>query len=254
LLLSSVSHHGKPIEPEAVILGAQKRHWQSHETIHPIEDIHHLFTVVKERFPQAFNSEIEPLRATAALQHTLCGLVTLADWIGSHAEHFFPFDIGEQERLGFSRSAARDAVKQIGLDGDAIRHGENFYIPFGGHLNPNNRWIQLTRLIPWEEFEEQYAEHFVDYEMGAPAKPFRMVLGALLIKEKLGITDRVSSPVLNCRKSPEYNCRLRLNTKRAAAVQGVLVSLDIPTGTSPSAPIRVPPHIIALPSVVPHLP
>lgn len=26
--------------------------------------------------------------------------------------------------------------------------------------------------------------------MGAPAKPFRMALGALLIKEKLGITDR----------------------------------------------------------------
>lgn len=67
---------------------------------------------------------------------------------------------------------------------------ENFYLPFGGHLNPNNRWIQLARLIPWEEFEEQYAEHFVDYEMGAPAKPFRMALGALLIKEKLDITDR----------------------------------------------------------------
>ena len=67
---------------------------------------------------------------------------------------------------------------------------ENFYLPFGGHLNEKNRWVQLAQLIPWEEFEEHYAEHFVDYEMGAPAKPFRMALGALLIKEKLGITDR----------------------------------------------------------------
>lgn len=67
---------------------------------------------------------------------------------------------------------------------------ESFYLPFGGHLDPKNRWVQLSQLIPWEEFEQQYAEHFVDYQMGAPAKPFRMALGALLIKEKLGITDR----------------------------------------------------------------
>jgi len=67
---------------------------------------------------------------------------------------------------------------------------ENFILPFGGKLNPNNRWIQLARLIPWEEFEETYAENFSDDEWGAPAKPFRVALGALLIKEKQKITDR----------------------------------------------------------------
>lgn len=67
---------------------------------------------------------------------------------------------------------------------------ENFYLPFGGHLNKRNRWVQLAEIIPWEDFEEAYAEHFVDYQMGAPAKTFRMALGALLIKEKLDITDR----------------------------------------------------------------
>ena len=67
---------------------------------------------------------------------------------------------------------------------------ENFHLPFGGHLNPRNRWIQLTMLIPWEEFEAAYALHFSEDEQGAPAKPFRTALGALIIKEKLGITDR----------------------------------------------------------------
>jgi hypothetical protein len=67
---------------------------------------------------------------------------------------------------------------------------KNFHLPFGGHLNPRNRWIQLTKLIPWEEFEEKYACHFSEEEKGAPAKPFRTALGALIIKEKLGITDR----------------------------------------------------------------
>jgi len=54
---------------------------------------------------------------------------------------------------------------------------ENFHLPFGGHLNPRNRWIQLTKLIPWEEFESTYALHFSEDEQGAPAKPFRTALG-----------------------------------------------------------------------------
>jgi len=67
---------------------------------------------------------------------------------------------------------------------------ENFVLPFGGKLNPKNRWIRLARLIPWEEFEEKYAEQFTDSNMGAPAKPFRVALGSLLIKERQKITDR----------------------------------------------------------------
>ncbi len=47
----------------------------------------------------------------------------------------------------------------------------------------------MAQLIPWSEFEEDYAENFPT-EMGAPAKSFRMALGALIIKEKLGISDR----------------------------------------------------------------
>jgi hypothetical protein len=47
----------------------------------------------------------------------------------------------------------------------------------------------MSKLIPWEEFEEKYAQNFSE-KMGAVAKPFRMALGALIIKEKLGISDR----------------------------------------------------------------
>ena len=66
---------------------------------------------------------------------------------------------------------------------------EKFYLPFEGHLNQDNRWVKLAKLIPWEEFEESYAATLADSGQGAPAKPFRMALGALLIKEKLRITD-----------------------------------------------------------------
>jgi len=47
----------------------------------------------------------------------------------------------------------------------------------------------MVQLIPWLEFESEYAENFPT-DMGVPAKSFRMALGALIIKEKLGISDR----------------------------------------------------------------
>jgi hypothetical protein len=65
---------------------------------------------------------------------------------------------------------------------------ENFDLPFGGKLSGENRWVKLSALIPWETFEGEYAEQFSE-RTGAPAKPFRMALGALLIKEKLRISD-----------------------------------------------------------------
>jgi hypothetical protein len=47
----------------------------------------------------------------------------------------------------------------------------------------------MSSLIPWVEFEEEYSSSF-SAQIGAPAKSFRMALGALIIKEKLGISDR----------------------------------------------------------------
>jgi transposase, IS5 family len=65
---------------------------------------------------------------------------------------------------------------------------ENFYLPFGGKLSSDNRWVKLAKLIPWETVEANYAEQF-SATMGAPAKSFRIALGTLIIKEKLGTSD-----------------------------------------------------------------
>ncbi len=37
---------------------------------------------------------------------------------------------------------------------------ENFELPFSGKLSPNNRWVIMAELIPWGEFEAEYAEKF----------------------------------------------------------------------------------------------
>ena len=66
---------------------------------------------------------------------------------------------------------------------------ENFDLQTITQLDEENRWVKLAELIPWSELEIEYASQFSE-KMGAPAKPFRMALGALIIKEYLGTSDR----------------------------------------------------------------
>jgi hypothetical protein len=65
---------------------------------------------------------------------------------------------------------------------------EEFHVPFGGTLDPNNRWVVFSSLMPWEDLEETYAPQFSP-TTGAPAKSVRLAFGALFIKQRLGLTD-----------------------------------------------------------------
>lgn len=66
---------------------------------------------------------------------------------------------------------------------------QDFYLPFGGCLRGDNRWVILADQIPWDQIEEIYSEQFCQ-DNGCPAKSARMALGALIIKERLGTSDR----------------------------------------------------------------
>ena len=65
----------------------------------------------------------------------------------------------------------------------------DFTHPFGGKLPASNRWVKLSQIIPWDEIEILYAKSFPATKMGAPALSGRVAFGALIIKERLGITD-----------------------------------------------------------------
>jgi len=65
---------------------------------------------------------------------------------------------------------------------------EEFTLPFGGKLDTNNRWVQLSKVIPWDKVEERYAENFKS-ECGNVAFTARVALGSLIIKEKCGFSD-----------------------------------------------------------------
>ena len=62
---------------------------------------------------------------------------------------------------------------------------EDFILPFEGKLKADNRWVEMAEIVPWDEIEQEYAKLF-ENEIGNVAKPARMALGALIIKEKSG--------------------------------------------------------------------
>jgi len=67
---------------------------------------------------------------------------------------------------------------------------EDFYLPFGGKLRSDNRWVVLSEQIPWQKIEQTYSAIFSNSKVGCPAKSARIALGSLIIKERLGTTDR----------------------------------------------------------------
>ena len=64
---------------------------------------------------------------------------------------------------------------------------EDFVFPYG-ELDPENDWVKLAAVVPWDVAEEQYAAQFVNN--GAPAHPCRIALGSLLIQRRLKCSDR----------------------------------------------------------------
>ncbi len=64
----------------------------------------------------------------------------------------------------------------------------DFMEPFGGVLDPENRWVRLANALDWQDMEEKYAANFG--RAGAKALPLRMVFGSLVIREALGLSDR----------------------------------------------------------------
>ncbi len=76
---------------------------------------------------------------------------------------------------------------------------EGFTLPFSGKLNPKNRWIIWHKVIPWDEFAIRYYRT-LDPKQGRPAKNARLVIGALIIKHKLTLSDEET--VLQIQENP----------------------------------------------------
>jgi transposase, IS5 family len=67
---------------------------------------------------------------------------------------------------------------------------EGFETPFSTKLNPDNRWVVLSHLIPWDEICNLYLKQVGVSQTGrTPLNP-RVVIGSLVIKHLCNLDDR----------------------------------------------------------------
>ncbi len=60
--------------------------------------------------------------------------------------------------------------------------------PFETVLDKTNRWVKLSECIPWDELAESYYQG-LEADRGRPLKDARLVIGAVIIKHKLCLSD-----------------------------------------------------------------
>jgi len=65
-----------------------------------------------------------------------------------------------------------------------------FEMPFSGALTPDNRWVVLSRKLPWDILVNIYKKQMNNSRTGAGGINPRVVLGALIIKHICDLSDR----------------------------------------------------------------
>ena len=74
----------------------------------------------------------------------------------------------------------KDDRDQLGID--------EFFLPFGGKLKKDNRWVRTAGVMPWDYIEEVYLQS-MSQETGRAAFPARIAYGAIYVKEQEELTD-----------------------------------------------------------------
>jgi len=78
-------------------------------------------------------------------------------------------------------------------------------LPFGVELRTDNRWVQLTRIMPWEKIDQIYSVNFKE-SRGQIAKSSRLAFAALYIQRQLAITDEETVNQIQETPSMQYFC------------------------------------------------
>lgn len=63
-----------------------------------------------------------------------------------------------------------------------------FFTPFEANLDPNNRWVVLSNNIPWDDLSTVYHRK-LNKQRGAGSIDARTVIGALIVKHKMQLSD-----------------------------------------------------------------
>ena len=82
---------------------------------------------------------------------------------------------------------------------------EGFESPFERVMDKNNRWVKLGACIPWDDLANVYYASF-NATTGRPAKEARLVIGAVIIKHKLKVSDEETVAQIQENPYLQYFC------------------------------------------------
>lgn len=77
------------------------------------------------------------------------------------------------------------------------------------NLNPDNRWIQLSSIIPWDKLVARWSQAY-NNQLGASGVNPRVLIGALIIKHKMNLTDEHTIEII--RENPYMQFFLGLDS------------------------------------------
>lgn len=83
-------------------------------------------------------------------------------------------------------------------------------------LNKDNRWIRLADAMPWAEIEREYNKRLRNQHGGAGNKPARMVVGALIVKHMMNLSDE--DTILMIEENPYMQYLVGLSTYQTSPI------------------------------------
>ena len=141
LLCAVISHHGRPVTIDPVRgFGQIESHWRSVAGYDPNSAASEMGRLMEDWFPEAYKVDAAQLPSTPAFDHLVCGLTTLADWVGSDARYFPPVEALDDNYMATARLSAIAACISIGLDVGGQRQARSGAVTFEqltGFVKPN---------------------------------------------------------------------------------------------------------------------
>ncbi len=90
---------------------------------------------------------------------------------------------------------------------------EGFEHPFEEHLDPENRWVKLAALVPWDELAAVYSRK-LQSGTGRLSVNVRTVIAALIVKHHLRLDDRGTIEMIKENIYLQYFCGLKKFTTK----------------------------------------
>ena len=99
-----------------------------------------------------------------------------------------------------------------------------FSHPFEQELLSDNRWVKLSQLIPWDALAKVYSNK-LNARNGRESIDVRMVIGAIIVKHKIGLNDRETVAMISENIYLHYFCGLKCFQTKPPFHPTVLVAI-----------------------------